>query len=303
MDIDRRLPIDNQIFLDHVGHFVPDRDAARAALSQAGFTATPLSIQVNPDPAGGAPQPTGTGNSTAMFDHGYTEVLFKSADTPLGRELDAALGRYPGVHLAAFAVANAARAHRRLAEAQFRVRPLVAMQREVKTETEDGIVAFTVARVEPDVMPEGRIQILTHRTEATMWQPRWLDHANGARGLIDLVIAVPDVNEAADRFSRFTDRPAQANAYGQALLLDRGRVQLMSARDFAVRFPALPIPGLPFCGLYALRVHSLNKTEAVLRQGQIDHRRDGRAVFAHFPEALGEGAWVFVENAVDLPWR
>jgi len=302
-DIDRRLPNNNEIFLDHVGHFVPDREAARAALAQAGFTATPLSIQVNPDPDGGAPQPAGTGNSTAMFDHGYTEVLFKSADTPLGRELDAAVKRYAGVHLAAFAVADAARAHQRLAAAGFRVRPLVAMQREVETETGDGIVAFTVARVEPDVMPEGRIQILTHRTEATIWQSRWLAHANGTTGLIDLVIAVVDVDEAAERFSRFTERPVAANAFGKALMLDRGCVQLMTARDFSARFPALPIPSLPFAGLYALRVRSLDKAEAVLREGGLDCRRDGKTLLAHFPDALGTGAWIFVETAADLPWR
>ena len=29
-------------------------------------------------------------------------------------------------------------------------------------------------------MPEGRIQILTHRTESTVWQKRWLTHPNGA---------------------------------------------------------------------------------------------------------------------------
>ena len=56
----------------------------------------------------GAPRLTGTGNVTAMFARGYIEALFKTADTPLGRELDGALARYRGVHLAAFAVADAA---------------------------------------------------------------------------------------------------------------------------------------------------------------------------------------------------
>ena len=47
-----------------------------------------------------------------MFARGYIEVLFKTADTPLGRELDAGLARYPGIHLAAFAIADAARSTR-----------------------------------------------------------------------------------------------------------------------------------------------------------------------------------------------
>ena len=57
--------------------------------------------------------------------------------------------------------------------------------------------AFTVARVEPGEMAEGRIQVLTHHTEDAVWQRRWLAHPNGALGLASLAIAVADVDEAA----------------------------------------------------------------------------------------------------------
>src|SRR5712691_12221045 len=93
-EVDRRLPVDGEIFVDHVAHFVADPESASRALARAGFAPTPISMQVNPDPAGGAPQPTGTGNVTAMFSRGYVEALFKTADTPLGRELDVALSDY-----------------------------------------------------------------------------------------------------------------------------------------------------------------------------------------------------------------
>src|SRR5271163_4332561 len=171
-DIDRQLPVGDEIFLDHVGHLVHDADAAQRALVRVGFAPTPQSIQVSPDPAGGT-RPTGTGNVTAMLPRGYLEVLFKTADTPLSREFDAALARHAGLHLAAFAVADAEKAHQRLAANGFAVRPLVHMSRPVETETGTGTAAFTIARVEPGVMPEGRIQMLTHHTEETVWQKRW----------------------------------------------------------------------------------------------------------------------------------
>ena len=148
-----------------------------------------------------------------MFTRGYIEVLFKTADTPLGRQLDAALARYGGVHLAAFSVADAATAHARLAASGFRMQPLVEMQRPVDTGGAPGTAAFTLARVEPGEMPEGRIQILTHRTEHTVWQPRWLSHPNGALGLTSVVIAVADVEEAAQRFARFTGRNAVPSSH------------------------------------------------------------------------------------------
>src|SRR6478752_2361790 len=242
---DRQLPIGDEIFLDHVGHFVRDPEAATRALVRAGFAPTPVSIQVNPAPDG-APRLTGTGNTTAMFARGYIEALFHTADTPLGRELMAAMGRYAGVHLAAFAVTDAATAHRRLTDVGFHMQPLVQMQRPVDTGGAPGSAAFTLARVQPGAMSEGRIQILTHRTEAMVWQPRWLSHPNGALALTGTMIAVADVEEAARRFARFTDRQATPSPLGQTIELDRGRVQVVTADAFAKKLPEVAIPSLPF---------------------------------------------------------
>jgi hypothetical protein len=290
---DRQLPLGDAIFLDHIAHFVPDREAARAALARAGFAPTPVSIQVNPDPAGGPPQPTGTGNVTAMFARGYIEILFQTADTPLGRELAAALARYPGLHLAAFAVADAAATHRRLGEAGFRMQPLVSMQRPADTEQGPDIAVFTLARLVPGQMPEGRIQMLTHRTEHTVWQPRWLHHPNGARALTALTIAVADADEAAARFARFTGRPAARSTDGVTIALDRGRIELVTADAFGRRFPELTIPSLPFMGACTIAVESLEAAEAALRRGGIAARRDRERLVARFPDELGQGAWVF----------
>ena len=256
-------------------------------------------MQSNPDGT-----PTGTGNVTAMFSRGYVEVLFKTADTPLAREFDLALADHAGVHLAAFSVADAEGAHRRLTEAGFAMRPLVQFQRPVETVAGPDVAAFTVVRLERGAMAEGRIQMLAHRTEHTVWQKRWLTHGNGALGLVDLVVACADVAEAADRFERFTGHKAQAPAFGQAaIVLDRGQVQLFSKDAFAAMFPEIAIPRLPFMGAYAVRVQSLTAAETLLQQERMTMRRLGATLVVPFPEELGAGAWLFVENAADLPWR
>ena len=296
---DRQLPVGEEIFLDHVGHFVSDAEAASRALARAGFAPTPVSIQYNPDGS-----PIGTGNITAMLHRGYIEVLFKAADTPLGREFEAALAGNAGVHLTNFAVVDAAKAHQRLTEDGFAMRPLVQFQRPVGTETGPGIAAFTVVRLERGAMPEGRIQILTHRTEHTVWQKRWLDHRNGALALIDVVIASPDIAEATARFERFLGRQAREMAFGQtAFLLDRGQLQLFSDSTFTAMFPEISVPRLPFIGVYAIRVRSVGAVEALVRQEGLSLRRVGAALVVLFPDELGLGAWVFVERDGDLPWR
>ena len=302
-EVDRRLPVGGEIFVDHVAHFVADPESASRALARAGFAPTPISVQVNPNPAGGPPQPTGTGNVTCMLDRGYLEVLFRTADTPLAREFDAAMTRYRGVHLAAFAVADARAIHARLAQSGFRMQPLVAMQRPVETATGEDIAAFSVVRVPPGEMPEGRIQALTHLTERTVWQPRWLTHPNGAIGLLDVVIAETHVEEATGRFRRFLDRDAHADPFGPAFHLDRGRVQLVAAAALAQLFPGFAIPDLPFMAAYAIAVRSLEQAAACLQARQVAFERQAGCIIAPFPDDLGVGCWVFVENASALPWR
>jgi hypothetical protein len=290
----RQLPAGEEFFLDHIGHFVPDVEAARLALVRVGFAPTPVSVQVNPDSGGGA-RPTGTGNVTVMLSQGYIEVLFKTADTPLASELEAAMPRYRGIHLAAFAVADAATFHRRLADRGFRVRPLVQMQRPVDTNGAPGTAAFTLARVEPGEMSEGRIQILTHHTERMVWQPRWLSHPNGALALTRVVIAVADVEEAAQRYARFTGRTARLSPLGCTIELDRGRVDLVSADGFRHMLPEISLPCVPFMGACEIRVASLAALHDVLKQAGVQTWQRTQCLVAGFPEEIGHGAWLFKE--------
>jgi hypothetical protein len=301
-EADRQLPEGNEIFLDHVAHFVREPEAARRALTRCGFAPTPISIQVNFDPSGDT-RPAGTGNITAMFERGYAEVLFKTSDTPLGREFDAMLEQHAGVHLIALAVADAEAAHRRLTASGFPVRELVRMSRPVETEIGADSAAFTIARVQPDIMPEGRIQMLTHHTEQAVWQKRWLQHPNTAIGLIDVIIAVADVDEAAQRFTRFTGRTATRTSGGAVLQLDRGGVYLVNYDRITERLPEVTITRLPFVAGYALRVQSLAIAETVVDRADLEWHAFENGIAAAFPTELGQGAWFFVEHAAGLPWR
>ena len=298
---ERRLPRGSEVFLDHVGHFVPDVHAASDALARAGFLPTPISVQRNRNPDG-TDQPSGTGNVAAMLEHGYIEILFKTADTPLGREFDDAISSYPGLHLAAFAVSDAQAQSERLREAGFRVRPVVDLKRPVATEGGETEAAFSVARVQPGEMAEGRMQYLTHHTEEAVWQQRWLTHANGADALLDIVIAVGDVTEASARFARFLFRNAIVVSGGSAFPLERGSVYLVEPEAFR-RFFSGVVPRLPFIGLYGVRVAALATAEKLLARNGVRAERHKNALHVPFPPALGLGAWYFVEREIDLPWR
>ena len=300
MDFDRQLPLTEEIFLDHVGHFVPDAEPARQALIQAGFQPMPISIQRNENKDGNKSL-TGTGNVTAMFRSGYIEVLFKTADTKLGQEFDQAMARHEGVHLAAFAAADATAQSARLKHSGFRTRPIVDLRRPIATDTGELEAAFTVARVERGEMAEGRMQFLTHHSEEAVWQKRWLNHPNTAEALLDMVIAVDDLGEAAKRFIRFLGHDPLSTAMGEAIHLERGGVQLMDRNTYEEMFG--PAAGLPFIGVYALRVASLETAENLLARNNLEPKRRENTLLTRFPEGLGLGAWLFVEAENDLPWR
>lgn len=290
-----QLPGGDAIFLDHVGHFIPDADGAARALASAGFTPTPVSVQVNPDPAGGSPRPTGTGNVCAMLRGGYLEMLFKTAETPLGAEHDAARRRYDGLHLVAFAIADAEASHGRLEAAGFQMQALVRMQRPVETVDGPDIAAFEVVRIAPGTMPEGRVQMLRHLTERAVWQPRWLDHANTAQGLLSLAIVVADPAEAGSRFQRFTGRPALVQPGGYRIALDRGSLELLSADAWQARWPAVSLPTLPFMGEVAITVASIDAARACMARGGLESLPFGKGIAVRFPDELGHGVWTFTE--------
>ena len=117
----------------------------------------------------------------------------------------------------------------------------------------------------------------------------------GALGLTGLTIAVADVDEAADRFARFTGRSAVRSAHGQTIRLDRGRLDLVTAEGFAALLPECAIPSLPFAGLCEIKVRSLAALEALLGEAGLPARRAGGALIVPFPGELGRGAWRFGE--------
>jgi hypothetical protein len=145
-------------------------------------------------------------------------------------------------------------------------------------------------------MAEGRIQMLTHRTEDAVWQKRWLVHPNGASGLASVVMVVADVDDVAARYARFTHRAAVRTRAGQAVVLDRGRIDLVTREAFAAALPKVAIPTLPFIGGYGVTVASLDAVEATLRSGSLSSRRVDDVLVAPFPEELGKGAWLFSER-------
>lgn len=263
-----------QCDLDHTAYFLPTIDHAGAALTQLGFTLTPFTSQLHRIEPGAPLTPAGTGNCCIMLQRGYLELLTPTHDTPNAAQLRAAIARYTGMHLIAFGTQTPEADHQRLAAGGFAPLTPVALQRQVGTQTGETTARFTVVRVPPAAMAEGRIQFCQHHTRDAVWQPRWLTHPNHATGLAGVVLCVADPTEAAQRYARFTGLPAKKmHQTGNVWRLDAARGYLLFVSPAVLQQSlGLTAPALPWIAGCVIDSDDMNATRALVKGERLGER-------------------------------
>ena len=293
-NIDAQTAGEGEIFLDHVGWFLPDLEQSLEVFQALDLVLTPKSIHGHQDPETGERHLVGSANRLAMLPLGYLEFLMpvEGTDTPVSRHMRTALDAYQGVHLVAFNVADAEAEARAIVARGIDVMPTTHLRRDV--ETVDGgtaEAAFTVIRAELGSLAEGRLQSLTHHTPQHVWQPRHVT-ANGLSGLTDVVWSSPDPKGSAARLSAYTGRPAQHQGDTSVIQLDRGKLAVMTPADVAgmVGPTGLPtdrpvIAAIGFSG-------DPDLVASIAASAQIPTREDGQALI--IPATAAAGAALIV---------
>jgi hypothetical protein len=281
------------LYIDHIAHFVPHLDTASAALERLGFTLTPFSAQSHRLEPGGPLVPAGAGNRCVMLRQGYLEFLTPTADTPVAAQLRAAIKRYTGVHLIAFGTGAPDLDHARLAKAGFQPLAPVSLQRQIGTEDGGEATArFTVVRVPPGAMAEGRIQYCQQHTPQLVWQRRWIAHANRAEGLRGVIACVADPQQAAQRYARYTGLLPQLAAGVWRLDTARGYLLFVDADTLQRRLGVAP-PSLPWLAGSVLSSEDIAASGEHLRRGGADVGALGsRRLLVKLPPEIG-GLFVF----------
>lgn len=299
---DRQLTAGEEVFLDHVGYFVRDLDAASRQLARLGFQVSAANVQTNAN-ADGNLVPSGTSNRLARLRRGYLEMLAATHDTPLAAQFRAQIERYEGLHLIAMAHDDIPRQRDRLIASGFSMQNVVQLDRKDLTLPGAPRVAWQVLRPEPGVMPEGRVQFTKSLTPDTLWQDHLVVHANAADALTDLLIVGANPAEAAERFARYTEKPLRFSANLMTLDLDRGRILITADANAKERLPGYRTPSLPYMAGQAVRSRDLAATRAALMQNGIAPllERDGMILIAP-QDALG-GYLLFHAAAINSPWE
>jgi hypothetical protein len=263
---DPQTPQAGQMFLDHVGWFVPDMDAASVAFNRLGFPLTPFTVHMNEQPDGSR-VPSGTANRCAMIRRGYLEVLTRvpEVESAITAQMDTGLARYTGLHLIAFTVGDTEAATANLRDAGFAPEPPIALRRPMPLDAGgEGTAAFSVIRLPSDAMAEGRVQVLSQDTPDVVWQPSVTADENGLDMLSGLLICADDPEEAAVRYERFTGKPSQAQGRGYRIDLDRGCLTICDPDDCHRLLPGIDIPGMPFIAAVSIRSADIDATRSFL---------------------------------------
>jgi hypothetical protein len=279
------------IGLDHAGLFASALDTISSQYELLGFCLTPQSQHASP-PAPGQPAVTrGTANRCAMLEHGYIELLAVVDPKLDGLGVPEALARYAGIHILAFQTDNPDAAQARL-QATGMNATQAYLQRSIDTPDGAGLAHFTQVRTPPEAMPEGRIFMLQHHTRELVWQPSYLSHPNTAVALLDIVVAVTDLAEAQQRYSRYFDCEAETTAGKAVYTLAAGSFTLMEPDALKHDYPEASIPTLPFPAVLVIGVLNLEITAQVLMSNKLPFAyRAGQLVVA--PQLAGGAVLVF----------
>jgi len=300
-----QTPSGDGVFLDHVGWFVPDMEALATTMEKLGFILTPFVAQHNADPKGGPPIPAGTGNRCAMLQRGYLEFLaaVPGVDTPLSQQLNTALDRYHGLHLVAFTIDDSEGAHKQLQSGCFTPLDPVHLRRPLTLgDGSEAEVAFTVLRVPPETMPEGRVQMLRQETPDLVWQDHIIARDNGVVALGGVILCVDDVDEVSGRFSRFTGKSLDGEGEYRSMTLDRGRLGFATRAALARYLSDVEAPTTPFMAAVCLQSGDLSKTRQFLAgAGVATSPLSDHSMLISPEDAAGAAIIIFDKNDVWPP--
>jgi hypothetical protein len=171
--------------LDHAGVIVRDLGANARAWERMGFLLSPVSRQSGRMPGRDETGPWATANRCAIFRDGYLELIGVVDDAcfnPWASFLD----RFEGMHILALRVESADEAWETLGRipahgGQFN--PPVQRERSLDVDGELRTMRFRNIFSRDAQCPEGRIIVIEHQTPQYLWQPKYLDHPNGAVAL------------------------------------------------------------------------------------------------------------------------
>lgn len=238
--------------VDHALVAVPDLEAAAKLWRSFGFTLTPRAVH-----GGGA-----TANHCIMFRDTYVELIAATGDA--ASPLAAAIGaRPPGGLGIAFATNDAAATVKALRDAGVPTQDPIPLERPLDLDGTVETVRFENVLFQAN-LPGLIAFACRHLTPAlTRARHEWQLHANGATGIMEVVIGADDPSVFRPALEQLFGIAHVADApHGLSVILDGIALAVMTPTGLAHRFGPKAVDGLaPLPGL-AATVFGVNEPDA-----------------------------------------
>lgn len=194
--------------LDHVVFNTRDHtDAVVALFTRLGFSVGARGYHT-----------LGSINHTIVFGTDYLELLGYPPGAPPAKRPEL-VTRPEGLMATVLGTVDADATRAELLAASLAPRPVQAFSRPVDLpDGGRGEAAFRVTRLEPDAVPGTWFYYCQQQTPDMVWRPEWQVHANGATGIAEIGIEVPDLAAALPLYAACAGSAAVREAGDQAHL-------------------------------------------------------------------------------------
>jgi hypothetical protein len=100
------------------------------------------------------------------------------------------------------------------------------------------LVRFRTTRTAPELFAAGRVYYCQHYTPELVWRREWMSHANGCKGLSELVVVSDTMETDASRYAKAAQAPAEKsdNDIWTIDLADAFRITLLSPARYLERY-------------------------------------------------------------------
>lgn len=274
----------NQITgIDHVLFAARDLDAAAQTFARLGFAVCPR----------GGHAEWGTSNRCLMFPQDYVELLTAVGEGPGAERVSShMLKRGEGPMGVALGSRDTARSYESLRSAGLAVAPPLPLSRRLETPEGEVTPRFVVADLPADALPGLPSFLCQHLTPELLRRSGWLDHPNGADGIISLTVLVDNPESLMGDYNRVFG-PAASTPTDEMVTVHSGRslLYLVSPDGFDHLHPELDfaLPTAPALVVLSVGVPDLGRTEALLNANGVRARRKGGHLGVSPVDALGIG--------------
>jgi catechol 2,3-dioxygenase-like lactoylglutathione lyase family enzyme len=253
--------------INHVGMAVRDLAATVTRYEAMGFRLTPYSPHSGAFKPGEPVKPLGSGNRCVMFENTYLEILANEDNSRPAQRMTNWLNHHQGAHIICFDCGDCAFVDARIRKLGIETSGVIPLQREIDTPEGVRTAKFERDQLGASNSPEGYIQFTRHLTPQYIYQPRYIDHANGSFQLAETILVADDLPGFVKKYSDYLPvGPVRDGNVARFRLPLGTTLTIMGLGDAWALLPGTLLPPIPGIAAVAFRTAKLADTAERLRR-------------------------------------